>query len=399
MYDFDPSSTLDRSLRETFERLRRMGLLDTSDDPNEPAIRGRRQYDKPHGCYRLAIKVAGKFEDETWLTKNGNPFEWAVAYIPTDSEEITKILENGFELGIGGKIVTPDVKTAKKFASDFTFKNRKYKLIFQVRANPKEIRVAKSANSEFGELWKLSKPGDIRIYGICCFLAANFNEPSEASHQRRDGKKKVSLRDLGYYFDDHGILRTISNGKLFMFTNIDEFDRLVEAVTQEIYGIMENKQNMSRIGINASLAVDDSSGFVFASKDYDKKQTIVVLIQENGKARAGQWSVNVIINDSLGMGSQLNYIRKALQLDWGVVVFNPNHNYDEQGNPLKFSGSPAEHVINAWNCVLRRTKCQQIYVFAQNEAAGHLQKTVNILRARLNRFAARYSLKNSSLRL
>ncbi|CAB3406435.1 unnamed protein product [Caenorhabditis bovis] len=182
-----PSPTVDKAKEEALERMRQLeGVVDTSIDthPNKPTIRGRRQYDKPHGCYRLAIKAAGKFENDTWLTKNGNPFEWAVAYIPTDSEEITKILENGFEPGIGGNIVTPDAKTANKFASDFMFKNHKYKLIFQVRAKPQEIRMVKSANSESGELWKLRNPSDIRIYGICCFPTANFNEPAEIQMQK-----------------------------------------------------------------------------------------------------------------------------------------------------------------------------------------------------------------------
>ncbi|CAB3406438.1 unnamed protein product [Caenorhabditis bovis] len=152
-----PSPTVDKAKEEALERMRQLeGVVDTSIDthPNKPTIRGRRQYDKPHGCYRLAIKAAGKFENDTWLTKNGNPFEWAVAYIPTDCEEITKILENGFEPGIGGNIVTPDAKTAAEFASDYMFNNINYKLFFQVRVRPDKIQLTKLRFQNFGQFWK-----------------------------------------------------------------------------------------------------------------------------------------------------------------------------------------------------------------------------------------------------
>ena len=56
------------------------------------------------------------------------------------------------------------------------------------------------------------------------------------------------------------------------------------------------------------------------------KQKLMVLIHGSGVVRAGQWSRRLIINEDLDQGSQLPYIRRAVQDDFGVIVLNTNVN-------------------------------------------------------------------------
>ena len=47
-----------------------------------------------------------------------------------------------------------------------------------------------------------------------------------------------------------------------------------------------------------------------------------------GVVRAGQWSRRLIINDGLEQGSQLPYIKRAIDRGYSVLVMNTNLNKD-----------------------------------------------------------------------
>ena len=66
----------------------------------------------------------------------------------------------------------------------------------------------------------------------------------------------------------------------------------------------------------------------------------MVLIHGSGAVRAGQWSRKLIINEDIDTGSQLPYIRRALDDGYGVIVLNPNF------NEATVNGKPKE--IRVW---------------------------------------------------
>uniref|UniRef100_A0A8D0HR78 Arb2 domain-containing protein n=1 Tax=Sphenodon punctatus TaxID=8508 RepID=A0A8D0HR78_SPHPU len=53
---------------------------------------------------------------------------------------------------------------------------------------------------------------------------------------------------------------------------------------------------------------------------------LVVLLQDHGVFRAGQWGQKTIIHEGLYHGTQIPFIKTALQSGGGVIVLNPNDN-------------------------------------------------------------------------
>lgn len=56
---------------------------------------------------------------------------------------------------------------------------------------------------------------------------------------------------------------------------------------------------------------------------------------------------SLIINHSINHGSQLPYIKQALQLGYDVIVTNPNDN-TRNGKSIPRSSDPIEHTIYVW---------------------------------------------------
>lgn len=65
------------------------------------------------------------------------------------------------------------------------------------------------------------------------------------------------------------------------------YEKLGDAITDYIYYLLETNEDLQRLPVPR----DTKEGtFVFTSKDYDKKDTLMVLINGSGAVRAGQWA-------------------------------------------------------------------------------------------------------------
>lgn len=62
-------------------------------------------------------------------------------------------------------------------------------------------------------------------------------------------------------------------------------------------------------------------------------QKLMVLIHGSGVVRAGQWARRLIINEDLDSGTQIPFIKRAMDEGYGVIVLNPNENYIEVEKP------------------------------------------------------------------
>uniref|UniRef100_A0A8R1XVH8 LRAT domain-containing protein n=1 Tax=Onchocerca volvulus TaxID=6282 RepID=A0A8R1XVH8_ONCVO len=188
--------------------------------------------------------------------------------------------------------------------------------------------------------------------------ATNSSEPEDVM--------QPSLKELGYHFDDCGVMRD-KNEKKYEFIDQKSYEEIGSAVTEEIYRIMENPPyNMER------QYLDDTnkkrSAFIFLSKDWNQKENLVVLIHGSGAVRAGQWSRRLIMNESLNMGSQLPYLRMCKSRNWGVVVMNTNMNVTDNDpvQPLPGSSTPLEHGITVWKTYVAEAKAGSIAVVAHS---------------------------------
>ena len=148
-------------------------------DDGTKYYRGGHEYHRPYGWQRHAIKVLGRFEDDTWLGERGqrngsSDGEWPVSYHGTGHSVSGSIAQDGYNLSKGkrfkygrGIYSTPSIEVAAKYAEEFTHKRKRYKLVFQNRVSPVGLRILDEKVTGVGEYWVQPKQKLIRPYGIC----------------------------------------------------------------------------------------------------------------------------------------------------------------------------------------------------------------------------------------
>ena len=145
--------------------------------------RGGLVYIRPCGWKRFALKVDGKYKDNTWLLGKGkrpDPFsstqeEWPVSYHGTSYNNGLSIAEEGYRLSQCkrfkhgfGIYSTPDINVAFKYAETRKQSDGKtYKVVIQNRVNPKTLIKIDKAETKVGEYWISPSEDDIRPYGFC----------------------------------------------------------------------------------------------------------------------------------------------------------------------------------------------------------------------------------------
>ncbi|KAM4796688.1 putative protein ARB2BP [Rhinophrynus dorsalis] len=147
-----------------------------------------------------------------------------------------------------------------------------------------------------------------------------------------------SLEDLQYYFNENGELRHMVTKKPFIYNYYkNEYERnhrrykvLGDKITLHVYELLEKDCNLDRIPIPIDASEEEPKSFFFMSKEQLSMQTsLLILLQDRGVIRAGQWGQKVIFHHSLEKGSQIPYIKTALRDNRSVIVLNPNDNFVE----------------------------------------------------------------------
>ena len=84
------------------------------------------------------------------------------------------IAQDGYRLSKGkrfkygsGIYSTPSIQVAAKYANVFNHKGKWYKLVFQNRVCPTNLRILDAQTTGVGEYWLQSRDDFIRPYGIC----------------------------------------------------------------------------------------------------------------------------------------------------------------------------------------------------------------------------------------
>ena len=152
-------------------------------DDGKRYMRGGFQYKRPYGWKRIAIKVVGKYDDDTWLGPNGirteeAPGEWPVSYHGTNMKSAKMILKEGYKAGprqlFGRGIYTsPSLEMVERlYAKEFPFEGKNYKIALQNRVNPNQknghLKIIPASQTSVGADYWLSPGGtaDVRPYGI-----------------------------------------------------------------------------------------------------------------------------------------------------------------------------------------------------------------------------------------
>lgn len=108
----------------------------------------------------------------------------------------------------------------------------------------------------------------------------------------------------------------------------------MQVINQYIYELLE-QEGLERIPVPKESDVPlESRSFIFASKDRQENDKLIILIHGSGVVKAGQWARRLIINDNLSTGTQIPYIKKAKELGYSILVLNTNDNQRNIGGKL-----------------------------------------------------------------
>ena len=148
--------------------------------------RGHHHYKRPYGWNRIALKVKGKYQDDTWLgipvagseRNQGLRGEWAVSYHGTSKEGAESIARRGYDEALlkrcrfgRGFYSTPDVEVAADFAPRFDhIDGKRYEVVMQNRVNlsPGHTEIIPEERTRHGaEYYVTCSSNDLRPYGIC----------------------------------------------------------------------------------------------------------------------------------------------------------------------------------------------------------------------------------------
>ncbi|XP_068941542.1 cotranscriptional regulator ARB2A [Petaurus breviceps papuanus] len=140
------------------------------------------------------------------------------------------------------------------------------------------------------------------------------------------------------FFHLEGQLRHIRTGEPFVFNaredlhrwNQKRYEALGEIITKYVYELLEKDCNLKKISLPVDATESEPKNFIFMSEDaMTNPDKLMVLIHGSGVVRAGQWARRLIINEDLDSGTQIPYIKRAMDEGYGIIILNPNENYIE----------------------------------------------------------------------
>lgn len=143
--------------------------------------KGGYEYQRPYGWKRYAIKVLGRFENDNWLGQRGqreysSNGEWPVSYHGTGESVSGNIAQDGYQLSKGKRFMygkgiysTPSIEVAAKYAKEFSHKGKQYKIVFQNRVSPTDLKILDAKVTGAGEYWVQPHEELIRPYGIIMY--------------------------------------------------------------------------------------------------------------------------------------------------------------------------------------------------------------------------------------
>ncbi|KAM6229976.1 cotranscriptional regulator ARB2A isoform 3-T3 [Porphyrio hochstetteri] len=147
-----------------------------------------------------------------------------------------------------------------------------------------------------------------------------------------------TLEGFEYIFNEKGQLRHIKTGEPFVFNyredlhrwNQKRYEALGEIITKYVYQLLQKECHLKKVTLPVDATESEPKSFIFMSEDaLTNPDKLLVLIHGNGVVRAGQWARRLIINEDLDSGTQIPYIKRAVEEGYGVIVLNPNENYIE----------------------------------------------------------------------
>lgn len=111
-----------------------------------------------------------------------------------------------------------------------------------------------------------------------------------------------------------------------------------QVITNYVYGLLEER-GMHKVPIPLNEDAERAT-FIFSTKpELERPEKLLVLIHGSGVVRAGQWARSLIINHSIGAGTQIPYIEEGRKRSFDVILTNTNDNHRNHGLLLRLRAS------------------------------------------------------------
>nr|XP_021397066.1 putative protein FAM172B [Lonchura striata domestica] len=200
--------------------------------------------------------------------------------------------------------------------------------------------------------------------------------------------------ELNYDFNIKGELRHLDTNESFVFNyykneheqNHKRYEVLGHFITQYVYELLERVCMLHKVYIPTDATEDEPRSFFFMSKDaLTSSSSLIILLQDRGVFCAGQWGRRAIVSEGLKHGTQMPFIKMALQNHWEVIVLNPNDNFTDLNAekkrfaarkealtftqsacwiPKRGSSSPEEHTVYVWDHFIAKSAARNVAFIA-----------------------------------
>ncbi|XP_001518938.3 putative protein FAM172B [Ornithorhynchus anatinus] len=162
-------------------------------------------------------------------------------------------------------------------------------------------------------------------------------------------RHSAQMEDLKYEFNASGELRHIETQGPYVFNyyknalerNSRRHRALGRLLERYVYALLERVCRLKRVYIPTDASAREPRSCFFMSEEAPTNPTLLVLLQDRGILRAGQWGQRTVIHDGLRHGTQITCIRMAFHWHWDVVVLNPNDNFSDLKLEEERDGLPA----------------------------------------------------------
>lgn len=200
--------------------------------------------------------------------------------------------------------------------------------------------------------------------------------------------------ELKYDFNIKGELRHLDTNESFVFNyykngheqNHKRYKALGHFITQYVYELLERVCMLQKVYIPTDATEDEPRSFFFMSKNaLTSSSSLIILLQDRGVFCAGQWGQRTIVSEGLRHGTQIPFIKMALQRHWEVIVLNPNDNFTDLNTekerssareealtftqavlwiPKRGSSSPEEHTMYVWDHFIAKSAASHVAFIA-----------------------------------
>nr|XP_009937781.1 PREDICTED: putative protein FAM172B [Opisthocomus hoazin] len=200
--------------------------------------------------------------------------------------------------------------------------------------------------------------------------------------------------ELKYDFNIKGELRHLDTNESFVFNyyknaheqNHKRYQVLGHLITKYVYELLERLCMLQKVYIPTDATEDEPRSFFFMSENaLTTSSSLTVLLQDHGVFRAGQWGQRTIVSEGLEHGTQIPFIKRALQSHGGVIVLNPNDNFVDPKTekerlsfstreeslrqsmwciPKRGSSSPEEHTLYVWDHFISKSAAKDVAFIA-----------------------------------